>query len=133
MCLNNVDFALEWDKGTRQYVGYGYKKILNRLLPKYKRWQEATGDIDGCVTKPDLRKAISSSFSDGCKNYHPGFHIFLNKDDAVNYGSSYNKSVVKVKFYGVIAFGDNETYTQSKYGPCIITTHMKLVEVCKNG
>ena len=122
MCMSSVSFALEYDKGCREFVGYGYKKIKNANLSKYRNWSEATGDWYGAKT---LKTAIESA--DDMKSYIPGFHIFLHKGDAENYQMVGPSTIVKVKYKGVLSFGRNETGPFNE-GPCVIASHMKIVE-----
>lgn len=134
MCLRTVDFSLLWDKRQKDFVGYGYKRIEHDLLNKYKRWHTATGNIN--VTQRTIKEpaknilADKTKFADDRALYHPGFHIFLEKCDAEKYDVYIDYPVVKVMFKGVIAFGTNAT--KYHFGPCVIATHMKVVEVLDN-
>lgn len=83
---------------------------------------EAKGDF---VSESSNLKSCKLETADDDRCYIPGFHIFLNKEDAQNYCQE--KSVlVKVKFRGVLAFGKDQTNTIDK--PCIIASHMKIVK-----
>lgn len=127
MCMNSVKFALEYDKNARDYVGYGYKRLEDYEYKKYKKWCVADGDW-GDVRKDKTINLRNTKVNGNTKklSYIPGFHIFLNKEDADAY-SEYGNTI-KVKFRGVLAFGTNETRFGSR--DCVIATHMKLVEVC---
>jgi hypothetical protein len=125
MCMQTTQFALTWDKGCRDYVGYGYKNLKDERVTQYKRkWVEAKG---GWGDNTSTLKKCQIPSDDGM-NYHPGFHIFLKEEDAKNYTRQSERKIIKVKFRGVLAFGTNET--GPKYGPCVIATHMKFVEYC---
>jgi hypothetical protein len=127
MCLKSVDVALEWDARDKDYVGYGYKNISKyeftaapfhiELRPSSKRWKKATGKNRG------MFDTIKSS---GKKRYVPGFHIFLNLEDAKNYSGSL---LVKVKYKGILAFGKNTNSVSSAGKPCVIAKDMKIVEI----
>ena len=121
MCMSTVQFALEYDKGCRDFVGIGYKKVTETKSTN-KKWQEAKG---GWGSKSSSLKT-SEKTGPHNKQYIPGFHIFLNKNNAETYGGG-GSCIVKVKYRGVLAFGKNET--GGGYGDCIIASHMKVVEV----
>lgn len=127
MCLNSVELNLFWNKNAREYIGTGYKKIRVGHLSRYGRvgrWIEATGEHNN----PDAKlNKITLAANDG-KQYHPGFHVFLKKNDAKKYCNVlYNYEVWEVQFKGVISFGENET-DDYNYGPCVISRYMKLVK-----
>lgn len=138
MCLKSTKdgFALEYDSNVKDFVGYGYKILEEVVYNKYKRWKEAKGnkfDENLYALKAEVNTSDNKSV------YYPGFHIFINKEDARNYRhAEYGSKVVKVKYRGVVAFGTNEVdfinkniYGNKTYGPCVIARYMKLVEVLK--
>jgi hypothetical protein len=121
MCLSTVSLNLfDYDKGSRDFIGYGYKKLRSNKLSSYKNsWQKATGnmhDIDSVLED-------ASIYANDGKKYRPGFHIFLDKKNDVEYGSS--GSVVKVAFRGVIGLGINTA--GDGQGPCVISKYMKVL------
>ena len=140
MCLQKVDLNLMWDARQQDYVGYGYKVMHDNEIPKYKKWKMAGGNFHKVLTPSNrkerwMKNTIESSIK-GKKLYHPGFHIFLNKEDARCYNTT--TTLVKVMFKGVLVFGTNFTHTYwnykrnknvNNYAPCVVATHMKIVEV----
>ncbi len=120
MCLSTTDFSLEWDNGGHAFVGYGYKRVKERDLIKYKTWQEAK--CDKFTESPS--KNYTTKSNDG-KSYIPGFHIFLSRSAARSYTS--NAKLVKVKFKEVLGFGTNMAGSSNR--PCIIARYMKIVEI----
>lgn len=125
MCLTKVSFTLD-ENG----VGVGYKLLpaeafdskgrFNTSLSKQKGWSKEWKKIEPRKQKINARDK---------QEYVPGYHIFLNKEDARNYRHSYSDSVlVKVEFRGIMTLGTNET-TRDEYGPCIVAKEMRVVEI----
>jgi hypothetical protein len=132
MCLHETQLVLTWDKNAKAYVGEGYKNLPKEKVGRLGRWQEAIGNSSGYGKPEELRSRFQTT--DTSKVYHPGFHIFLNEQDAreYKYGKLSNE-IVKVKFKVVLAFGTNEVNYKSgvgmAYGPCVIAQYMKPVEI----
>lgn len=112
MCLSTVDFALHWDDQVKDFVGYGWKYGIT--VPKRGKWYLASG------TRYSFREKLKDTFiiSDDDKAYPPGFHIFLEKEDAENYGSDSSR-VYRVAYRNVLAFGANECNRKDD-GSCVI-------------
>lgn len=130
MCLRTIALNLKWEKKEKNYVGYGYKKLKKEFLVRRgyckNQWRKATGSIN----RSDIEMSLECSLenSSDYKRYHPGYHIFLNYEDAKKYGGRYNEGrIYKVKFKGVISFGTNKAGFKLK-APCVVTTHVKLLE-----
>lgn len=147
---------LEYDKKEKTFVGLGYKSLEYEKLSEYRdgKWHKATGSYNykhNPTPKVDYdRKEYASTSSinfdqnwDSARSYWPGFHIFLNKKDAVEYHNSYysnfarinygpkaGKRLILVQFKFITAFGTNSTRSD-KDGPCVIAQQMKYIETIK--
>lgn len=124
MCLNTEDLKMKYWKEYDTYVGVGYKILPNNNLYPFNEWQEANGwSPNG---KPNKISGITKESTSQFTEYHAGFHIFLNIEDAKNYGIvSFNNgrsNVYKVDYTDVIGFGEQRT--TSSYGKCVIARHM---------
>lgn len=128
MCLRTVNFTLD-----AKNVGIGYKVIPSDEItvkengsfvmssPYWsKQWRKSPGH-----KYYSTQKFLEDAYS---KQYRIGYHIFLNKQDAVKYKYVASGYVVQVSFKDVLAFGTNET-TYDSYGPCIIADKMKVDKV----
>ncbi len=107
-----------YDRRTKTYTGMGYKHVHKDRTcynGKYllNRWMDAEG-----ITELE--------FTNTHKAYHPGFHIFLNKEDAMNYPSASGGEIWEVKYRNVISFGSNKCHKTNTDGPCVIAAQMKL-------
>lgn len=131
MCLSDVYFALTYQDD--KYIGVGYKNITlencNSVISFNNKWQEANGDkfedVDNLYE--------SSCLSANAKSYIPGFHIFLDIKDAMNYCNNF---VVEVLYREVLAFGLNDTVDNKElkdystiFRPCIVSRFMKINRV----
>jgi len=132
MCLNKTTFALKYNKRRKEYIGVGYKVFEKGELANYNRigqWSSATGyfsqvDDSKTLTRLIIDDNYHSDKTSAERLYHPGFHIFLNAEDA----KKYNKygTVYKVEYTGVVAFGTNLT-NYSDSGDCVIALRMKIL------
>lgn len=119
MCLRNVKFATDYINGLG-YIGYGWKCGLT--VPKVGVWYEANGDRWSSPNESEESdKKIRNIKSSNGKDYPAGFHIFLDKEDAILYGVCSN--IYRVAFSNILAFGKNDTRGR-KSGDCIITQHI---------
>lgn len=127
MCLSSVSLNLNvYDKSVKDFIGYGYKKLHIDVIKKYgNKWNKATGSTDNDDTSLEDEGVIKASDN---QEYYPGFHIFLNKENAENYAGNHISSwrkVVKVAFRGVLTFGFNKAGTAK--GLCVVTKYMKVL------
>lgn len=145
MCLTTADLAISYSKEEKAFVGIGYKKMVLRdingrinwsIIGGKNKWLEAEGqnpvfEHKRYVDKYAVEVVLSSKSRNGF--YYPGFHIFLEKNDAKRYLNSKDFSVVKVMYKNIVAFGENfVTYddTGSKIlGKCVVAEYMKYLEV----
>lgn len=137
MCLSTVNLNLEYSKSDKCFVGTGYKgceeelieggKLMWSRLPSYytKKWVDAslrpkvTVDYMAPVQLTRLEDAYDSS------SYYPGFHIWLNPEDAMHYlGSNY---ALEVKFKEVTSFGTNSCVGSPK--SCVVARFLKVVKL----
>ena len=105
------------EKGL-DFSGVGYKNITDN----------GDGTFDFTLNHSvragvELTAAVQSIGSGDGKGYKSGFHIFLNKLDAKNYGGG--NRVVKVKFRKGHTLGYNNAGDRD--GKCIIAKHMTIV------
>ena len=120
MCLSSTQFVLKWNKRQRAYVGEGWKNdevcTLENIQKRYplNKWIECKFQYNG---RPRSRSSMA-----GLK-YHPGFHIFPDREDAKLY-QSYGKTY-KTLYKEVLAFGPN--WTEEDDRPCVIARYMKRV------
>jgi hypothetical protein len=127
MCLKTVGVALDYDKQAHAFIGYGYKRMNPLIAKKHKKWVRANGDREYLDKNSKLSSSYVVSDSD-YKSYVPGFHIWINEEDAQDYEHG-DGPVVKVKYKGIIAFGQNslDCYDKNaKDGPCVVAEWMKL-------
>lgn len=116
MCLHNI--SLNTKKTKNGFVGIGYKALFDK--PKLNVWKKAkrTG---GC-----------NELSDTSQEYYPGFHIFLDIKDAINYDDVYNY-IVEVSFKEIICFGTNIVYNSSSgddyFRNCVVANWMKINKI----
>lgn len=133
MCLNTVDFALEWDNIEKSYIGIGYKTYdslntnFNGIELKLGKW--VNFDPDPSISYQGLLviEHRPAEFAGDENLYIPGFHIFLKPNDAIDYGGSY---LYEVMYKNVLAYGTNNTiFKDDQYlnGPCVIAADMKVV------
>lgn len=130
MCLTTERLNMVYCPEENDFIGTGYKVIklfdkLGRLnLSKSKiktKWTEAVGNWD--------EKKFSSNriMPDiGINSYWPGFHIFLNLEDAIKYST--HLTLVEVKYKSVTGFGNNQTEHHLK-GPCVIARYAKISKI----
>ena len=144
MCLHSVDFNLSYSEEDGCDIGIGYKLITvmdkngrlnasviksNQLKKSIKLdngWYEAFGQY---YESQDNDNRIRSD--DYKSTYWPGFHIFLEKDDALCYPHLRpSDSLVKVKFSDVTAFGKNEIVRDGRrtHAQCVIARYIKIIE-----
>lgn len=124
MCLLSADFALEYVEG-QGFIGYGWKNGLT--VPETNKWYEASG------FKYDKAKEFSGEdyfIRDGytertSQKYPLGYHIFLDKQHAINYDRSSSK-IYRVAFSDILAFGKNNSGGVSQ--PCIIAKNIFYFE-----
>jgi len=117
MCLREVNLKLNYDEKEKKYVGHGYKSMTIKKGDLGK-WKEARGE--GVLKSSQEYSTISGE-------YVPGFHIFLDLEDAKRYG---NGPYYQVKFREVLAFGDNEAGwigPTKQYGDCVVSRYIKYV------
>lgn len=133
--MSTVAFSFEKNKD----YGIGYKayktKIINGKRELYGPLTKHYQNQKISKNKWLLSSKIGSIYSDDDKSYNPGFHIFLNQQDAENYYSYKNNVViVRVKFKDVVGFGTNGTSAGilSTAGPCIIARKMLVEKVVKD-
>lgn len=133
MCLESVQLNLEYNEEEKDFVGYGYKSLIlcdktgriNFSVPTIKKhWTEAKCDLYVKRVNPLLSKTRSCNN----KEYWPGFHIFLDIEDAKKYNTC--GTIVKVMFKGVTSFGYNQSGT-NKCGKCVVSRYAKIVEIIK--
>lgn len=141
MCLNTVELNLRWSRHAKAYLGTGYKRINDlSLYNKIGRWTRAGGNQYSKSEKGVHNELVRVDYtnlqmSPDWKEYHPGFHIFLNEDDAKNYMHCYGK-LYQVQFKNVLSFGKNEVNYQPNnydrnFGPCVVTEYMRIVKEIK--
>lgn len=134
MCLNTCVLSLEPQKFlgiTRYWYGTGYKAIhISRYgfaCRKYRlnRWQSArfSSLFEYEITTRTARHVT----------YHPGFHVFLDRESAIEYDTGYEDSsvvIVPVYFRNVIAFGTNFTGSHShrRYDDCVIAQKIYIAK-----
>lgn len=143
MCLSTVALKLTYNKAQRAFIGVGYKnieseyvkdgKILWSELPSCygKGWKDSflyKGKQDGSFARSKIDYTVSSD-DDINVEYAPGFHIFLNQEDAELYGAAKYGAVIKVEFKEVLAYGEN--YNGEQDGPCVVARRMRVVELVK--
>lgn len=146
MCLQKTDLNLSWNAKEECFVGYGYKAMdvtdkngrinksvmknfLKNVIVLPDGWYEACGhwgNVEGC---DKIVKNDNVIWTNRGQPYWPGFHIFLNQEDA----ETYNKytDVVKVMYNDLIAIGVNANGNNG-YGKTVIASYMKIVEVVRN-
>lgn len=135
MCLKNVDLNLTFN--GKEFVGKGYKSYHIEDIRNLGRgkWIQAKGCGFASAFKTSRSRLKNIVNSSGLEKYFPGFHIFLEYEDALSYNaasknSAYNstRQLVKVKYKGVTGFGTNKA-GYSGYKPCVIALFMKIEKV----
>lgn len=93
MCLKTVE--------CRGNMGVGYKIVAEDYFPLHFR--EYTYRFKKNKWVHDQKNMKIGDI--GCPRYSTGFHVLLNKDDAVYYSLTYGGKIIKVKYKNVVAFG----------------------------
>lgn len=137
MCLKSVELSMRWNPKDRAYIGVGYKRMhcldktgrLNYsvMLNRYSR--KFTEFNPKYMFQYDTIESLDRT------QYHPGFHIFINKEDAVNYKFGMTRDVhdvVKVEFKEILAYGYNklshyQEKPNSNTNNCVIARYMRIV------
>jgi len=125
MCLDRVYLTTEFIDG--EFIGVGYKAVSAK---------------NGLLYGSDFLKMVDvnnpqwliSEANDIAKNvgYPIGFHLFINKEDAMKYRMNHSPQVAKFYFRNIIAFGLNESgFSHCKFylATCVVAHEMKLAEV----
>jgi hypothetical protein len=147
MCLHKITFSLNRnDEG--EYVGKGYK-----VIDIVTRWDGKELDKPELVsqnrdyfyaqnewmqTNPAYQTQQEIWEEDNLK-YYPGFHIFLNLDDARAHAKPSGGNVFEVEYQNVLAFGPNLVSVSfnedgaviNKYGDCIVAQKLRILDEVK--
>lgn len=122
MCLHSV--SLNTKKTRNGFIGIGYKALINKPFKNtIGKWQRAK------------RVYGQNEYANDYTEYYPGFHIFLNIHDAIEYNPGCRDYIVEVSFKEIICFGTNAVYgnwENSKGGifkPCVIANWMKINKI----
>jgi hypothetical protein len=121
MCLKSTKFALDYDSKSRKFIGYGWRCMY--VSSEQYQWQKAQYHNAG--------KPHKIGCDNGKDTYIPGFHIFVNRKDAVKYAGGDDTYIVKVAYRNVIAFGSQTTSSSRALGDCIIAQEMKVIGPAK--
>lgn len=126
MCLSKVNYV--------DGVGVGYKLLdkwliddNHKLKPNFHwsyEWKKANTENKICA--------------DDLKIYTSGYHIFIDKEDAINYST--HGYLVEVHFKNIMSIGFNPRYKYRKIfgipiyagiidGPCVVAEYMKVGKV----
>lgn len=151
MCLTDAHFTTSYDCESKSFIGVGYKILDPDTFMKRKSKQPINTDLSFSKyfnlefkDNPTWKKAAFSFVTNGTPkpsnlestvygdSYPPGFHIFLNMQDAERYDSGV---LVEVQYKDVLCFGTQNTggiFTKKTYdAPCIIARQMKLIRPLK--
>lgn len=124
MCLTN---AAMYGWKALPKVGNDYK-LINGILPASGKWikKQLGRDSYGRKRLKTLPLAWDSNFHRPGGRYPVGFHVFLYKKDAVQYGNARKHQrdirLVRVAIKGLLFIGTQKTTWQGmqKYGKTII-------------
>lgn len=127
MCMSKVTLTLKKGKDG-EYYGVGYKRI--------------TKDEKGMLRKPFPRGSrlcigrwVEDKNTSSIMNYASGFHLFLNRQDAVDYNST-DRDIYEVYFKNIVAVGEEKAFPL--YGSisdiatgrtCVIVRKAKVVKL----
>lgn len=140
MCLSDVSLNMFYDEKEKDFVGIGYKvlpiidlkrrvnwSLSSRLKPNI--WLEASGYWENA---PSSNKKVrenelkSNIYAINEKIYWPGYHIFLNIEDAISYNDYC--SLIEVKFKNVTGFGNQGT-NHKNGANCVIARYAKVTKI----
>ncbi len=138
MCLKTIDLNLKENK-EGEITGFGYKAIHKddpySLYRDLLLWQTAMINL-AKLSCTDVNEGMSPTTglitSENGLLYKVGFHIFLRKEDAYNYGYAYQRdewTIYKVEFKNVTGFGQNTIYGVSpqETRPCVIAQNIRYL------
>ena len=151
MRLTKTLFTTNYNRESKSFIGVGYKMLDPLGLMKSQKLQPKSDTAEQCKyfnlefkDNPTWKKAAFSFVTNGTPkpsnlestvngdSYPPGFHIFLNMQDAERYDSGV---LVEVQYKDVLCFGTQNTggiFTKKTYdAPCIIARQMKLIRPLK--
>jgi len=125
MCMSSVQLTMKKTKDGSFY-GVGYKKILTdtngRLLASMRG------------TKLQINKWVQDKNKEYISSYAPGFHLFLNEKDAIDYNSS-DYNIYEVHFKDIVAVGTQKAYpinnvcgAKSTDRICVIARKVKVIK-----
>ncbi len=132
MCLLTVSLNLKKNEDG-EFVGVGYKAVYkNDVNTINTEWTVAKVNEDKLSAndfndyKRDNSSLITSEQGIG---YNVGFHIFLDKKDADDYGPRKDWEIYEVEFKNVTCFGENTVYGVSprECRPCVIAQHIRYL------